>query len=181
MPRINPVNIDHVDAATMATLNAVKAKVGMVPNLHSTFANAPAALKGYLAFGDALATGNLTAKEREIVALATAQANGCHYCLSAHTLIGKGAGLSADAIHAARQGRGTDALDNAIASLAVQIVETRGKVSDDALAAARLAGLDDGRILEVIANVAHNVLTNFTNNVAATDIDFPVVDIAIAA
>lgn len=181
MPRINPVNIDQADAATVATLNAVKAKVGMVPNLHSTFANAPAALNGFLAFGDALAKGQLTAKQREIVALATAQANGCHYCLSAHTLIGKGAGLSGEAILAARQGKGADALDNAIATLAVQIVETRGQVSDADLAAARVAGLDDIRIIEVIANVAHNVLTNFTNNVAATEIDFPVVAVAIAA
>ena len=61
------------------------------------------------------------------------------------------------------------------------MVETRGQVSDADVAAARSAGLDDARIIEVIANVALNVLTNFTNNVALTDIDFPKVDIALAA
>ena len=123
----------------------------------------------------------LTAAQREIVALAVAQYNSCHYCLSAHTLLGKGAGLSPEAIRAARLGKGQDPLDDAIATLALRIVETRGQVSDSDLSAARLAGLDDARIVEIVGNVAHNVLTNFMNNVAQTKIDFPVVDVAVAA
>jgi AhpD family alkylhydroperoxidase len=69
----------------------------MVPNLFSTFAQSPAVLNGYLGFSDALGKGVLTAAQREIVALAVAQANECQYCLSAHTLMGKGAGLSSEA------------------------------------------------------------------------------------
>jgi len=63
----------------------------------------------------------------------------------------------------------------------LRIVETRGHVTDSDLSAARLAGLDDARIVEIVGNVAHNVLTNFMNNVAQTKIDFPVVDVAVAA
>jgi len=63
----------------------------------------------------------------------------------------------------------------------VRIVEARGQVTDADLAAARLAGLDNARIIEVVANVSLNVLTNFTNNVAATEIDFPVVALTLAA
>lgn len=179
MPRIAPV--ETTDSATQSTLDAVKAKIGMVPNLYATFAQSPAVLNGFLAFADALSKGALTPAQREIVALATAQANQCHYCVSAHTLLGKGAGLSADAIRDARQGRAYDPLDNAIAVLAVRLVAERGSISDADLAAAREAGLDDGRIIEVIAHVSYNVLTNYTNNVAQTDIDFPVVALAIAA
>lgn len=179
MPRITPVTT--TDAATQSTLDAVKAKIGMVPNLYATFAQAPAVLNGFLALGDALSKGVLTAAQREIVALATAQTNGCHYCISAHTLLGKGAGLSADAMLEARQGKGANAIDTALAALAVKLVETRGSISDADLAAARAAGLDDTQIVEVIAHVAYNTLTNFTNNVAQTDIDFPVVSLTLAA
>jgi uncharacterized peroxidase-related enzyme len=181
MPRINPVTNDQTDASTQATLAAVKGKIGMVPNLFSTFAQAPAVLNANLAFSDALATGRLTAAQREIVALATAQINECHYCLSAHTLLGKGAGLSPAQIAGARGGKADNAFDNALAMLAANIVQTRGQISNDDLASARAAGLDDGHIVEVIGNVAHNILTNYTNNVAQTDIDFPVVELAIAA
>lgn len=181
MTRITPVNAATADAATSATLGAIKAKIGMVPNLYATFAHSPAVLNGFLALSDALSKGALTPAQREIVALTTAQANQCHYCLSAHTLLGKNAGLSADAIAAARRGTAADPQDNAVAQLAARLVEARGEVSDADVAAARAGGLDDARIVEVIAHVALNVMTNFTNNVAHTDIDFPVVDLAIAA
>lgn len=181
MPRIAPVDLATADTSVQATLAAVKAKIGMVPNLFSTFAQSPAVLNAYLALSDGLATGKLTAKQREIVALAVAQANGCAYCLSAHTMMGKGAGLSADAITAARHGKGADAIDHAIAKLAYDLIEARGQISDAQLAAARLAGLDDARIVEIVAAVALNTMTNFMNNVAHTDIDFPKVDLALAA
>ena len=181
MPRIAPIDPAAADPGVQATLAAVKAKIGTVPNLFKTFANAPAVLNGYLALSDSLGAGALTAKQREVVALAVAQANGCHYCLSAHTLLGKGAGLSPDAIAAARRGKADGAVDNAVATLAKTLVETRGKITEAQLDAARLAGLDDTRIVEVVGAVALNVLTNFMNNVAHTDIDFPEVDVALAA
>ena len=171
MTQIAPLTIDTADAATAATLKAVKAKLGMVPNLFATLAHAPAALNGYLGLSETLGTGRLNASQREIVALAAGQANRCQYCLSAHTLIGKGAGLSAEAIAAARTGQAANALDDAIAGFARALVEQRGVV----LANYRRAGLDDGLILEVIANVALNTLTNYTNHIADPTVDFPVV------
>lgn len=163
--------LHHGQRATPATqtlLTGAKAKLGMVPNLFSTLAHSPAALAGYLQLNDALQQGALSAKDREIVSIAAAQFNGCGYCLSAHTLMGKGAGLPADAIAAARQGQGS-----AVAALTHQVLRARGQISDGELAAARDAGLSDAQIAEVVAAVALNVLTNYFNNLAGTEIDFP--------
>lgn len=181
MTRIAPIDAATADAGVQATLAAVKAKIGMVPNLFATFAHSPAVLGGYLGLSDALNGGVLTAPQREIIALAVAQVNGCHYCLSAHTLMGKGAGLSADAIALARRGQADDAIDHAVAALARALAETRGHITDAQLASASLAGLDNARIAEVVAGVALNTMTNMMNNVAHTDIDFPKVDVALAA
>ena len=82
MTQIAPLTIDTADAATAATLKAVKAKLGMVPNLFATLAHAPAALNGYLGLSETLGTGRLSATQREIVALAAGQANRCQYCLT---------------------------------------------------------------------------------------------------
>jgi uncharacterized peroxidase-related enzyme len=177
MNQISPLTIDTVDAATASILSAVKTQLGMVPNLFATLAHAPAALNGYLGLSETLETGRLSAAQREIVALAVGQANRCQYCLSAHTLIGKGAGLSAEAIVAARSGQAANALDNAVASFARTLTEQHGMVSTDTMANYRRDGLDDGLILEIIANVALNTLTNYTNHIAKTTIDFPVVAI----
>ncbi len=177
MPRIAPIEISQADTGVQTTLGVVKSKIGMVPNLFATFAHSPAVLNGYLALSDTLGKGVLTAQQREIIALAVAQENECHYCLSAHTMLGKAAGLSHESIRQAREGKSESGVDNAVAALAKSIAAKRGRLPDEALAAARAAGLDDERIMEVIANVALNVLTNYANNVALTDIDFPKVDV----
>lgn len=179
MSRIIPLAAGQGDAATQNTLAGVKAKLGMVPNLFNTFALAPAALNGYLAFSDALSKGRLTAAQRELIALVVAQTNACQYCLSAHTLIGKGAGLSEQAISEARKGQATQSLEQALISLAKTVVHQQGQLSDADLAAANSSGIDSGLVIEVVANVTLNLLTNYVNHAAQTDVDFPVVSLAV--
>jgi uncharacterized peroxidase-related enzyme len=181
MSYIAPLDPKQADAATAGILEAVRKKVGMVPRLYATLAKAPAALKGLLQINEAIAGGKLTAREREIVALAVAQANGCHYCLSAHTLLGKSAGMTVEQTIQARLGLGEDARAAAIAGFAQALVEQRGQVAQRALDDFRAAGLSEEDLLEIVANVAASTLTNYANNVARTEIDFPVVPVQLAA
>ncbi len=95
--------------------------------------------------------------------------------------MGRGAGMSSEDIDQARHGRAQDAQEGAVADLALRIVQSRAEISDTALAAARQAGLDDGLIIEIIAHVALNVLTNYVNRIADTDVDFPVIELSSAA
>src|SRR3970282_1778640 len=106
MTYIAALDATAADSKTAATLDAVKARLGMVPNLYATLAKAPAALDALLAINEAISGGGLNAKEREIFALAPSQANRCRYCLSAHTLLGKNAGLSVKETELARAGTG---------------------------------------------------------------------------
>jgi uncharacterized peroxidase-related enzyme len=177
MARIQPVNRNEATGELATTFSNVKAKIGVVPNLYATFAHSPAVLNGYLAFAEAVTHGQLTPAQREVIALAIGQANSCQYCLSAHTLLGKGAGLSADAIASARSASSSHPLNDALAKFAVKVVKQRGVLSDEEFNAAKEAGLTDALIVEVLALVALNTLTNYTNHIAATDIDFPVVEL----
>jgi uncharacterized peroxidase-related enzyme len=181
MPRILPVSPDQTDAKTAATLKAVKAKLGILPNLFTTLAKAPAALNGYLQLSESLTQGRLSARQREMIAIAVAQENACAYCLSAHAAIGQGVGLSQEDIERARHGGAHDRTDDAVTELALRIVQSRADLSDSTLVAARQSGVDDGLIIEIIAHVALNVLTNYVNRIAGTDVDFPVVDLSPAA
>ncbi|MDN3556524.1 carboxymuconolactone decarboxylase family protein [Halomonas maura] len=181
MPRILPTDPHHADARTAATLQAVETKLGMLPNLLATLARAPAALNGYLQFSEALGQGRLSAPQRELIALAVAQENACAYCLSAHTALAQGTGLSEAAIARARRHGASDTPDEALIELSRRIVRSRAKLDDGTLEAARRAGLDDGLIIETIAQVALNLLTNYVNHVAGTEVDFPVVGLRPAA
>jgi AhpD family alkylhydroperoxidase len=179
MPFIKPVTIETADSATAEKLNAVKMKVGRVPNVVATIAHSPVALNLYLASSEALGKGRLNQRQREIIALTIAQSNQCQYCLSAHTVIGKGAGLSDVDIKEARLGSLVDGFENGIANLAKKLVHQKGFLTKEDLDEAALAGIDHPLVIEIIANLVHNTLTNYTNHVAQTEIDFPKVEVAI--
>jgi uncharacterized peroxidase-related enzyme len=161
--------------------DAVEKQLGVVPNLFRLIGNSPAALEGYLGLNGAPGR-TLDAKTRERIALAIAQANGCDYCLSAHAYLGLNLAKIDDAeIALNRAGHSGDAKADAAVVFARKVLDTRGRVSDAELAAVRLAGFTEAQVIEIVAAVAVNVLTNYVNNVADTDIDFPVVLAAEAA
>lgn len=168
MNRINALTLDQAPAAAQPALQNIQKGLGFIPNAFATLAHSPAALSGYLQLSQALAKNSLTPAEREAVALATSEVNGCDYCVAAHSFFGDKLGLNARDLLAARAGT-----LNAVAALARSVTLSRGQVADEALAAARDAGLDDGKIVDVIAQVSLLTLTNYLNNVARTTVDFP--------
>jgi uncharacterized peroxidase-related enzyme len=181
MPTIRPIDVAHATGDTANALAGVKAKLGTVPNLFTTLAHAPGALHFYLQGADALGRGSFTARQRELIALAVADANGCGYCLAAHTAIGGMVGLEADEMVAAQDGRSANPRDAALVALARRIVATRANLDAGDLSAARSAGLAHADILETIAVVALNIFTNYVNHIAGTEVDFPAVPVRNAA
>ena len=181
MTYITSLSIEQADPTTAATLNAVKAQIGMIPNLFATLAKSPTALNSLLGLNQTIGTGSLNASEREIIALATSQANSCQYCVSAHSLLGKNAGLNPQQLIAARSAQpGTDRAA-AIASFTKALVEHRGHIPTETLDQLKASGLSEADFLEIIANVVATTLTNYANNVARTTIDFPVVGLELNA
>jgi uncharacterized peroxidase-related enzyme len=177
MTRIHiPPTIDEAPAASQPLLEAVKTQLGSVPNLFRLVANSPVALDGYLSMNGALNKGTLPAATRERIALAVAEINGCNYCLSAHTYLAKNvAKLDDSEITANRSGASNDPKADAAVRFAAKVTSARGHIGDADLNAVRLAGYDDAQIIEIVQHVALNTWTNYMNEVAATDIDFPVV------
>lgn len=172
MSRINAVNHENADGKAKELLDAVKAKIGFAPNMMKTMAQSPTVLEAYLNFNETLGT-TLNAELREQIAVLTAQKNGCGYCLSAHTAIGKSVGLSDEAVSAARQANSADTKTDAALKFAKTILEKHGAVSDADLETVKNVGFTEGEIAEITANVALNIFTNYFNEIAQTEIDFP--------
>jgi len=182
MTRISlPTTIAAAPALAQPLLEGVNNLLGSVPNLFRLTANSPAALEGYLGLNGALSKGALDAQTRERIALAVAQINGCNYCLSAHTYLGKNLAKLDDAeIAANRNGGSTDHKANAAVGFAVALVEKRGQVSQTDVQAVKDAGYSEAELVEIVAHVALNTLTNYINEAFGTPIDFPVVSAAAA-
>ena len=116
------------------------------------------------------------------IALAVAEFNGCNYCLSAHSYLGRNLAKLDDAeMTANRAGRSNDPKADAAVRFAVSVATQRGHISAQELTAVRTAGYSDAQVIEMVLHVALNTWTNYINEVAQTDIDFPVVNARQAA
>ncbi len=181
MSRISIPTLEDSAGGSKATLQAVRQQLGVVPNLYRLIGLSPTALTGFAGFQQTL-SATFDARTRERIALAVAQVNGCAYCLSAHTYLALNmAKLSSEEVALNRQGHSADAKADAAVSFASRVASERGKLSDVDIKAVRDAGFSDAQIVEIVALVAENTFTNYLNEVANTDIDFPAVDFAKAA
>lgn len=181
MSRIHVVTNETASAEQQALLDAIQAKLGMVPNFLKVLANSPSALRAFLGLHGIAGEGSLDLQTRERIAVALAQQNSCEYCLSAHTAIGRGAGLSGDEMDANRAGSSQDAKAAVAVRFARSLVEHKGEVTTAELLEVRNAGYSDADIVEIITHVGMNILTNILGKASRIEIDFPKVELQRAA
>ena len=172
------IRIPMVDPAT-ATGRAKEIFEGPLKgkafNIFKRMAASPAVLDVYLGMSGALNHASLSMKEREVIQLAIGAANNCDYCEAAHTVIGKGAGLTDAQTVEARKGTLADVKLNALAKFALALQEKKGFVSDADFAAFTKAGYTPAQAGEVVATYSLALFTNYFNHMNNTPIDFPTV------
>jgi uncharacterized peroxidase-related enzyme len=173
MERITPINLQSAQGRTKELLDAVKAKLGIVPNMARSMAVSPPVLEAYLGFLGALGQGVLPARVREQLALDVGEANDCNYCVSAHSLLGQKAGLTEQDVRDSRCATSAHPKEDVLLRFARTVLENKGLVADADIASVRKAGYGDAEIAEVVAHVGLNVFTNYFNHVAGTALDFP--------
>lgn len=173
MARIQTV--DQPSAKSQELLEGVKKKLGSTPNIFTTFAHSPAILDFYLSGSAALGESSISAGLREQIALTVAGANGCDYCSSAHTAIGKMVGLDEEELNKNLHGKASDEKVQAALGFVLTLVEHRAQVSDAEVQRLKLVGYSEAEILEIVTVTAFNIFTNYFNHVADTDVDFPLV------
>ena len=155
--------------------------LGVVPNFIRALANFPAALDSFLGLFKLAHDGDLEPLTRERIALAVAEQNSCQHCVSAHTALGRKAGLDNAEMDANRSGSSADPKAAAALAFANALVEHTGEVTQAEFDAVRDAGHSDAEIVEIIAHVALNTFTNILGKATQIDIDFPEVQLRAAA
>jgi uncharacterized peroxidase-related enzyme len=148
-------------------------KLDEAPRFLQLMANSPASLRAYIRADAALVRGQLTPRQRAQVALAVAEINGSSYSLSAHYDAGKSLGLTHQEMQLARNATAADPKAETMLRFTRSVVLQRGEVSDEDFQALRKAGFSDAQIVEIVANIALNIFSNYFNSVAKTEVDFP--------
>ncbi|MDQ9090239.1 carboxymuconolactone decarboxylase family protein [Pseudoalteromonas haloplanktis] len=178
MQRITTLTVNTTSGQAHTQLTNLKQAMGSEVNLFGALANSPAALQGFLNFKGSLDKGTLTKLQAEQLGLAIAGVNGCRYCASAHSFISEKLGLSADEIKANLNATSTDSKTNALLGFAKNVIEQRGRVSQEQIQSVKDADFSDEQLVEVIAHIALNTFTNYFNEAFDIEIDFPKVELA---
>ncbi len=154
------------------TMAAVAGKFGFMPNIYGIFAESPAVIKAYVSLGNLLGDTSFTPGEQQLMLLTISAANGCDYCVAAHTIAGNKFKLDQQAIDAVRQGAPIDdARLSALHGFAKLIVESRGNVSAGDVDAFIIAGFTKEQALEVVLATALKTMSNYINHFAETPLD----------
>ena len=175
MSRISLLRAQDTTGERQQLLTQIHGAFGATPAMFRAVAHSPAALQSMWGSFSALGHGSLPAKLGEQIAVAVAERNACHYCLAAHTVLGRKAGASAEEMACAQRGESADAATAAALRFALQLVEARGQVGAEDVQAMRDAGFTDEQLVEIVAHVALNLFTNYVNLAFDVPVDFPAV------
>ncbi|WP_417471586.1 carboxymuconolactone decarboxylase family protein [Luteimonas mephitis] len=175
MSRLPLVDPAAATAERKAVLDQIHGAFGTTPNMFKAVANSTAALQMMWGAFGALGGGTLSPKLGEQIAVAIADRNRCEYCLAAHTALGRKAGASGEEMARAQAGESGDPAVAAALAFALKVVETRGQATDADVQRLRDNGYGDGQIMEILAHVALNIFTNYTNVAFDVPVDFPAV------
>jgi uncharacterized peroxidase-related enzyme len=181
MSRVQLIESSNTTPNRQALLEQVHKAFGATPNMFKAVANSPAALKSMWGAFGALGSGVLGAELGEKIAVAIAEKNRCAYCLAAHTVLGKGAGVSAEEMLAAQAGNSTDPKTAEALKFALKVVSSRAQISSEDVAGLRNVGFDDEHIVEILAHVALYIFTKYVNVVLEVPVDFAKVALNAAA
>lgn len=181
MSRLTVHTVDTAPEQSKARVETVLKNNGFIPNLIGVLANSPQAIEMYQEVGKMNGANSLTKEEIEVVQITAAAHNGCDFCVAGHTKIGtKLLKMPENVLNALRQRTTID--DNekyqALAQFTMQLIDSRGKVTDAQLQAVKDVGYTEQNILDVVMGVALATLCNYANNVAQTEINPELIEFA---
>ena len=172
MSTFNVPTREEVSPANQAIFDQLQKGVGFVPNLYAAYAYNDTALGDYLALQNRKST--LKGKEREVINLVVSEINGCRYCQSAHTALGKMNGFTDEQILEVRSGSASfDKKLDALAGFVKDIVLNRSKPTTEAVENLFEAGYDKANLVDVLIVIGDKVISNFLHGVTQVPIDFP--------
>ena len=173
MSRLTTIQTNGNTSELKRSLKSSRLKLDEAPRFLQVLANSPASLRAYLRADAALVRGQLTPRQRQQVALAVAEINGSSYSLSAHYDTGRTLGLTHQEMRLARNATASDPKAETMLRFTQAVVLQRGEITDEDFHALGKAGFNDAQIIEIVANIALNIFSNYFNSVAKTEVDFP--------
>jgi uncharacterized peroxidase-related enzyme len=172
MTDFNVHTIDTAPDASRPLLEGAQKAFGFVPNLIGVLAESPAVAEAYLTLSQIFDKSSLTAVERQVAILAISRYNECDYCMAAHSVIAAMQKVPPDVIQAVRDDQPiADAKLEALRVFASAMVDKRGWLAEDEVAAFLEAGYSKAQVLEIVLAASLKTVSNYANHLAETPLD----------
>lgn len=166
--------IESAPEQSQPLLEKSQKSFGMIPNLHGVMAESPELLEGYQQLHHLFSQSSFNADELTVVWQAINVEHECHYCVPGHTAIAGMMGVDTSITQALRDETPLpDAKLEALRSFTLEMVRSRGRVSESSLETFYQAGYNKRHVLDVILGLSQKVMSNYTNHVAETPVDAP--------
>ncbi|MBY6136634.1 carboxymuconolactone decarboxylase family protein [Leisingera sp. XS_AS12] len=163
---------DSAPEASKPLLEQSQKAFGRLPGLHKVLAESPQAYEGYQVLHKLFTETEFDADELTVVWQAINVEHACHYCVPAHTGIAKMMKVSDDITEALRNETPLPSAKlEALRTFTVQMVRTRGNVTEAQMQAFFDAGYGHRAVLDVILGLAQKTMSNYVNHVAQTPVD----------
>ncbi len=171
---LSPRTLDDAEPEARDLLVGAQKKLGFIPNMYGAMANSPGLLnsymQGYSAFRE---KSGFSAIEQEVIFLSVSQANGCEYCMAAHSFLAEAAsGVPADVTAAIRDSKTVPDIKLSALNVFTRVMVTKRGFPERADVEAFLsAGYKEKDILEIILAIAVKTISNYSNHIFHTDVD----------
>ncbi|MCU7958988.1 MAG: carboxymuconolactone decarboxylase family protein [gamma proteobacterium symbiont of Bathyaustriella thionipta] len=174
MPKIQPLTEDQAEAQAVNAMQQAQQAFGFVPNLIGVMAHAPGLAEAYMSVASLFADSSLSAEEQLVVLASASRSNECQYCLAAHSAGASMQKLDSDIIESIRNDRPiSNSKLQALREFTTAMTENRAWLDEAQQQAFLDAGYSTRQMLEVILGITQKTLSNYTNHIAATELDEP--------
>ena len=166
--------LNSAETEARELLDSAQKKMGFIPNMYNAMANSPGLLKtymdGYVAFR---AKSGFSPAEQEVIFLSISHANGCEYCMAAHSFMAEAVSdVPANVTAAIREGKPAAEVKLGALNDFTHIMVTKSGLPDrvdvDGLLS---AGYTENDILEIILAISVKTISNYTNHIFHTELD----------
>ena len=164
--------VESAPSAVKNILETTQKAIGFIPNMHAVMADSPVLLKAYKEIGKLFNETSFSPIEREVIEMTINCANGCVYCIAAHSYFDRLSNFPEEILTALLQNKSFE--NPKLQRLRIftkTIIEKRGWLLPVEIETFLSDGYSKEQVLELIVGVAHKTISNYLNHIAETPID----------
>lgn len=162
--------VETAKQAVKPMLEGIQKLYGFLPNVFTTMAESPIAVKSYLDVNTNLTSSQFSETEQQIAMLVVSVKNGCKFCSAAHRAMAIGAGVDRNLVEQIKAGDFSAKHDfTGLVNLISSLMDGKGGLTPVQVADFNQLGFSNEKIIEAIVIISLKTLSNYSNRLTGVE------------